>query len=440
MREEEVQKRSSPLTVYVMLSAVILSSLGSAVTGFGMNVWVYETTKSYSLFATLAIVSALPAFLLAPIAGVIIDRFSRRTVLLVCELSGAVVLLAAVLVIVNGALSPILVGVMWVSLSAINTFVWPAVGAAVTQLTTDEQRPRVNGVIETLMGIVTVGSPLLGVAMYKLFGVLGIAIFDFSTYALCIVLIILTKFPSISAVAIVEAGSSRCAEFYRDLMAGYAWLARRRDLVRLLLFFVAINVGSSIFTVLYSPYILSFGDPRLLGVLLSIVGAGTITGGFLFSVTGGPARKENGIVVGAMLSGACMLAFGSFRDDWLLYVTSFFYGAAIPLVNASSQTVWQANVPPEMQGRVFSLRRMIAWGFNPIAILISIPLAQYLFAPLVADDGSLFARYWGSSDVGTIGLMASACGLLCASIAAFTLLLGGLRINPLGKDPVSTAS
>ena len=94
-------------------------------------------------------------------------------------------------------------------------------------------------------------------------------------------------------------------------------------------------------------------------------------------------------------------------------------------------------MPVEMQGRVFSLRRMIAWSFNPVSILLSIPLAHYLFAPLVADVASPISRIWGDGEAGVLGLMASACGLLCVCTAACTLLFGGLKVQPATEDALS---
>jgi hypothetical protein len=63
--------------------------------------------------------------------------------------------------------------------------------------------------------------------------------------------------------------------------------------------------------------------------------------------------------------------------------------AVVPIVNTTSQVLWQLKVPPALQGRVFALRRMISQAMSPIAILAAGPLADRVFEPLMADDGAL---------------------------------------------------
>ncbi|GLF92742.1 MFS transporter [Streptomyces yaizuensis] len=411
-----------------LVVAQATTALGSAVTGFGMNVWVFRETGSFALFATLAVVAALPGLLLAPVAGVVVDRFDRRAVLLMCQGAGAVTLALTLSVALTDNLTPLLVGVVWCVMSSITAFSWPAVGASITVLAAPERRARVNGVAESLMGVVTIGSPVLGAFLYQLVGVAGIAAFDLVSFLACGALLLRLRFP---APRHRPTGSFR-AGFRDDLTVAWHFLRDRRDLLRLLAFFVCVNVGLSIFTVLYAPYVLSFTTSGTLGVLLSLVGAGTVAGGAVYSATGGPAAKHHGVLAGALLAGACMAAMGLLRHEYALYAASFLYGASVPLLNASSQTIWQAQVPVELQGRVFSLRRMIAWGLTPFSIVLSVPLAEALAAPVVDRVGAV-AGVWGAGLTGALGLTGTFCGVLCLLVAALTQVTGGLR--PTGPLP-----
>ncbi len=123
----------------------------------------------------------------------------------------------------------------------------------------------------------------------------------------------------------------------------------------------------------------------------------------MFSATGGMKRQETGVLVGAAMIGICMIIFGIARAPFLLFVAAFVYGGAISLANASSQTIWQSRTPIEIQGRVFSIRRMIAWGLNPISILLSIPLAVAVFAPLLSVGLGVWnvGQIWGNGQFGT---------------------------------------
>jgi hypothetical protein len=140
-------------------------------------------------------------------------------------------------------------------------------------------------------------------------------------------------------------------------------------------------------------------------------------------------RQETGVLVGAAMIGICMIIFGIARAPFLLFVAAFVYGGAISLANASSQTIWQSRTPIEIQGRVFSIRRMIAWGLNPISILLSIPLAVAVFAPLLSVGLGVWnvGQIWGNGQFGALGLMISMNGLLCFSVALVLLLANGLE-------------
>ena len=62
---------------------------------------------------------------------------------------------------------------------------------------------------------------------------------------------------------------------------------------------------------------------------------------------------------------------------------------ALPVLNGSSQALWQTKVAPELQGRVFAVRRMVAWSTLPLAYIIAGPLADHVFEPLLAAGGPL---------------------------------------------------
>jgi hypothetical protein len=161
---------------------------------------------------------------------------------------------------------------------------------------------------------------------------------------------------------------------------------------------------------------------------MAAAGAGITVGGLLFAYSGGMRRHEAGVLLGGMVSGLCLLGFGLFRTPWAIYLCLFVEGMSIPLMNASSQTIWQMAVPGEIQGRVFAVRRMIAWGLNPLAILLSIPMVTALFQPLLEAGGAGWtaAQAWGSGQSGALGLMISSCGALAFGLAALLWLSDGL--------------
>jgi len=145
------------------------------------------------------------------------------------------------------------------------------------------------------------------------------------------------------------------------------------------------------FTVL-APMILARGgnDELLLGSVQSAMGVGGVVGGLLLSVWGGPRRKVHGVLMGMSLSsllGMLLLGVGRGLPVWA--AGAFFSSFFIPIVNGSNQAIWQAKVAPDVQGRVFASRRLIAQISAPVATLLSGPLADHVFEPLMTGSSAL---------------------------------------------------
>ena len=67
----------------------------------------------------------------------------------------------------------------------------------------------------------------------------------------------------------------------------------------------------------------------------------------------------------------------------------------MPIINGSNQAIWQSKVAPDVQGRVFSIRRLIAWFVNPAAMLVAGPLADRVLEPAMVENGSLTGAFSG---------------------------------------------
>jgi hypothetical protein len=88
-----------------------------------------------------------------------------------------------------------------------------------------------------------------------------------------------------------------------------------------------------------------------------------------------------------------MMGFARTIPIWAIaaFMGMFF----VPILNGSNQAIWQAKVPPDLQGRVFSIRRLIAWFVSPLAMLVAGPLADKVLEPAMRNPQSLLASSIG---------------------------------------------
>src|SRR5258708_9488686 len=124
------------------------------------------------------------------------------------------------------------------------------------------------------------------------------------------------------------------------------------------------------------------------------MGLGMLSGTLVMSAWGGGKRKVY-TLLGINLVGSCFLILAGVRASIpLLAVAAFGFMFTLPIMNASSQAIWQAKVAPDVQGRVFAVRRAIAWSSQILSPLLAAPLVDYIFRPGIAVGASL-APFFG---------------------------------------------
>jgi MFS transporter, DHA3 family, macrolide efflux protein len=177
----------------------------------------------------------------------------------------------------------------------------------------------------------------------------------------------------------------------REMAAGWAFLRSHPGLMAMLVFFATVNFNFGIIEVVFTPLVLGFADSRVLGAILSLGGAGMAAGTVAMAVWGGPRRQIHGVLGFTMLQGLLLL-LGAARPSVVL-VGAGVFGVlfAMPLIGGCCETIWQRKVPPDLQGRVFSLRATIAGASLPLAYAVAGPVTDRGFEPLMAEGGPLAA-------------------------------------------------
>jgi DHA3 family macrolide efflux protein-like MFS transporter len=121
------------------------------------------------------------------------------------------------------------------------------------------------------------------------------------------------------------------------------------------------------------------------------------------------------VIFAALLLQALVLFLGGARASApLITAAAFLYLLGFPIINACSQAIWQTKVAPDVQGRVFAMRQMIALSCMPLAQLAAGPLADFVFKPLLAAGGPLagsLGRIMGVGPGRGIGLLLMALGI-----------------------------
>lgn len=177
---------------------------------------------------------------------------------------------------------------------------------------------------------------------------------------------------------------------WQDTLFGWRYLRKRPGLFGLLWYYAAVNFFLSLSGVLMIPLVLSYGAATDIGIIQMAGGAAMLIGGLVMGIWGGPKNRLIwGVVAAIALSGVGYFLAGLQPLTWLIGLAQFVILFFIPISAAMSQAVWQKKVAPDIQGRVFAIRAMIAYLIIPLANLAAGPLADKVFEPLLQEGGAL---------------------------------------------------
>ena len=406
----------------------LISLLGSGLTGFALAVWVFQRTGSATQLTLIAFFTMLPMVVFSPLAGALVDRWDRRWALILSEAGAAITPLALVLLL---AINHFAVWQIYliVGISAVfRAFQFPAFSAATTLLVAREQLTRASGLVQVAQGIAQLFAPVLAGVLLAIVGLQGVFVVDVITFVFSIATLLLVRIPRPETTA--EGLASR-GSLLREATYGWTYISTRPGLLGLLLFFAVSNFLMGTIIVLAPPLLLGFTTPGVLGTVLSVGGSGILGGSAAMSIWGGPRRRVYGVFGGVLLSGVGMILAGLAPSALLIGAAAFILTFGLPVIAASSQAIWQRKVAPDVQGRVFAIRSMIATASMPLAYLVSGPLADYVFNPLLVPGGALAGSVGRAIGVGPgrgIALMFILLGLLTLLAVALGYMYPRLRL------------
>jgi MFS family permease len=363
-----------------------VSLIGSGLTGFALGVWVYQSTGSVTQFALIALFTALPGIIFSPLAGALVDRWDRRWAMIISDTGAGVCTLAVALLLMVNRLEVWHIYILMAISSTFSAFQWPAYSAATTLLVPKEHLGRASGMVQIGQAVSQIASPVLAGVLIGLIQVEGVILIDFITFIFAVFTLLVVRVPRPEVTAEGKAGQG---SLLKEAAYGWKYIIARPGLLGLLLIFSGLNLTTGIVQVLFTPLVLGFTTAAVLGTILSIGGLGFLGGSVTMSIWGGPKTRVYGILSFALFAGISLFLVGFPPQIPILAAGVFIYFFSFPIINGCSQTIWQSKVAPDVQGRVFAVRRMIAWSSLPLAYLAAGPLADYLFEPLLAEGGAL---------------------------------------------------
>lgn len=400
-----------------------VSLIGSQMTNFAITIWVWELTGQATALALFGLLTQVPRVLVTPFAGVIVDRWNRKLLMMIGDAVAAVSAIAILLLYLTGNLQ------IWhlYLAGAINSIFEQlqelAYLASISMMVPKEQYSRASSIGFLASYGSDIIAPALAGVLYAVIGLIGILMIDLATFAIAILTVLFIHIPQ---PAIAKPEHPTDTNLPQQLIFGCRYIAKYPSLLALLvlesLFWFAHDLGAP----LYAPMILARtgNDAKILASLASAAGIGGVLGALLVSAWGGTKRRIHRMLLGMMGAGLSKTVFGLGQMLLIWLPAQFCSSLNFPLLGSSSDAIWLTQIKPDMQGRVFAARRVSILVASTIGYLIAGPLADYVFEPAMMPGNNLaavFSGIFGTGKGSGIALLyvISSLGLLLVGLSGY---------------------
>jgi DHA3 family macrolide efflux protein-like MFS transporter len=349
----------------LLFASDALSGFGDRLTVFALFLLIYNMTGRALDLGLLMIIQVLPAILIGPLAGVYVDRVSKKRILVSTNcIQGVIVFLIPFTQVIWQVY--LIAGIQAVARQLFN----PARLAVLPEIVGQEQLPRANAVNSVLLNVLLIAGPATGGVIVGFFGT-GPAFFvDAATFIIGAGLLLGLK----SAPQVSRPGGE--VHFIKELREGFGYMIHNplmRRLVPFLALLVLIGSMQSPLVVVFVKSVLMKGDVEL-GWLMSALGVGGILGG-LVTAGLGPRLNRPTIISWLFVGEGLLLIMFALNRVYPLSVAIFLLfgtlGSALQIVLMS---LFQTHIPEDKRGRVFANLTPI---LGPLSI-VSIGLGTFL--------------------------------------------------------------
>jgi MFS family permease len=370
-----------------------ISLIGTWMTRVATSWLVYRLTKSSLLLGTVGFAGQIPTFLLAPLAGVIVDRIDRRKVLVWTQTLAMVQSLALAWLTLSHRINIAEVLVLSATQGIINAVDMPARQSFMIRMV--EDRADLSNAIAINSSMVNtarlVGPSLAGLLIAATNE--GWCFFvDGVSYIAVIASLLMMR---IQHEQLEHAGTT----MVEQLRQGWDYVVSSLPIRSILLLFALISLMGWPFMVLmpiFAAQVLH-GGPHTLGFLMGAVGVGSLVSALSLVVRRNVRGLLKTIPIGAVVFGAGLVAFSFSRSLWFSIPMMFVTGFGMMQGVTSSNTILQTLVDEKMRGRVMSYYTMAFVGMAPFGSLLAGALAHAIGAPrtvIISGVACILGSVW----------------------------------------------
>jgi MFS family permease len=369
----------------LFFSGQTVSLIGTWITRIATSWLVYRLTRSELLLGVTSFCGQIPMLLLAPFAGVIVDRANKHRILVVTQVLSCLQSVALAALALPGIITVWEIVALQVVQGVINAFDTPARQAFVVEMVEDRaDLPNAIALNSSMVNASRILGPSIGGALIAVVGEGWCFALDALSYVAVIASLLLMTLHRET----LQRARTRMLE---ELRTGFRYAFGFAPVRALLLLISAVGVMGMPYTVLM-PVIASqvlHGGPHTLGWLMTASGFGALAGTLYLASRHTVLGLGKVIVAASTLFALALIAFSLTHTLWLSLAVLPLVGAGMMVQNAAVNTILQTIVTEELRGRVMALYSVAIMGTSPIGSLVAGVLADRIGAQRTIMAGAV---------------------------------------------------
>jgi MFS family permease len=344
-----------------------VSLVGTWITRVATSWLVYRLTGSLLLLGVVSFCGQIPTLLLAPFAGVLVDRWNRHRILVVTQVLSMLQSIALAVTVFSGDVSVTLVLVLQVAQGFINAFDTPARQSFVVEMIDDRaDLPNAIALNSSMVNASRILGPSIGGAIIAAVGEGWCFTLDAISY--------LAVLASLLAMELhkrdVKRSSTRMVD---ELRTGFAYVSQFAPVRTSLILLAFVSVLGVPYTVLMPAIAanLLHGGPHTLGFLMTASGAGALVGALYLASRKSVRGLGNVMFIATGTFGVGLVAFSLSHTLWVSLLVLPLVGGGMMVTMAATNTIIQTIVTEELRGRVMAFYTMAFLGTAPVGSLLA---------------------------------------------------------------------
>jgi MFS family permease len=368
----------------LFFSGQLISLVGTWMQSIAEAWLVYRLTGSSLKLGAVGFANQIPVFLIAPLGGIVADRYNRRRVVICTQIASMTLAATLATLTLTGLIRVPYIFVMAALLGVVNAFDIPARQAFLVDMVGKEDLMNAIALNSSMFNGARIVGPAIAGILVASIGEGWCFFANAVSYVAVIVGLVMMRVQSPARLAVPGSPLTHILE-------GFRFVRRAAPIRSLLLLLGLISLVAMPYTVLMPVFAdrILHGGARGLGILMGATGVGALLGALTLASRSGLSGLGRWIALSCGGFGLFLVLFSLSRHFWLSAALLLPVGFCMMLEMSSSNTLIQAMVPDQLRGRVMSVYSMMFMGMAPFGALFGGAFAERLGAPVTVLMGAV---------------------------------------------------